>query len=440
MPNLKTEAICLFLIAFGIRLGFVLTLENRLYWPDEIAFDNIALGILNGEGYRADPFRANPVLPFFLAILYKLFGYSYIAPRIFQSFIGALTTCIVFAVSWRLFNRSVAFMAGLWVALYPPLIYVSGVFYVSCLETFLIAASVYLFHLSTQYKDSYYFIVLFLSGIALGIATLCRPLSLVLLPFAVGFVLLSREGNTVRRIVCALTLVIATFLTILPWTLRNYDVYGRVLLVSTGTGLFLWKGNNELAQGDTHDRYLEPGAGEVWTTRLRELAPDRRRELTQKYDDVRRELEKIDNIDQDRYLQKIALSFIVQYPVRSLELFARKIKNLYSPFTEVRPENEYTINKGERAAVSIIFYPTLLLGLFGAFLTLKEWRNYLVLYLPIVSLTVAYGVLTAATRFRIPVEPYIIIFAAHGTAVIWDFIAQFLCSRSSANNETTSQT
>jgi hypothetical protein len=65
-------AICLFLGAFVVRIGFILTLEDRLYWPDEVEFNNIALGLLNGEGYQSNPYRANPVLPFFLASVYHL--------------------------------------------------------------------------------------------------------------------------------------------------------------------------------------------------------------------------------------------------------------------------------------------------------------------------------------------------------------------------------
>jgi len=86
----------------------------------------------------------------------------------------------------------------------------------------------------------------------------------------------------------------------------------------------------------------------------------------------------------------------------------------------VRTENEDLVNKKIRAAFSFIFYPLLLLGLFGALATLKEWRKYLVLYLPIVSLTFSYALLGAASRFRIPFEPFILVFASHGVLILWD--------------------
>jgi hypothetical protein len=62
----------------------------------------------------------------------------------------------------------------------------------------------------------------------------------------------------------------------------------------------------------------------------------------------------------------------------------------------------------------------LLLALFGALAPLKEWRKYLVLYLPIVSLTSSYALLAPISRFRIPLEPFILVFASHGVLILWD--------------------
>src|SRR5262245_43087041 len=104
------------------------------------------------------------------------------------------------------------------------------------------------------------------------------------------------------------------------WTIRNYVLYKRVILVSTGGGSHLWKGNNELGVGNADDRYLEPGEGDVWTNRLNELEPSRRKMLTQRYDGVRRDLEALDEIEHDKYLDNLALIFIGQHSGRFWEL------------------------------------------------------------------------------------------------------------------------
>src|SRR5919106_5674457 len=96
VSNAKRQIIFLCVLAFIVRAGFVLTLEERLYWPDEREFNEIALDLLDGKGYQSSTFRANPILPFFLAASYKLFGQHYVAPRLIQSLIGALTVAMLF--------------------------------------------------------------------------------------------------------------------------------------------------------------------------------------------------------------------------------------------------------------------------------------------------------------------------------------------------------
>jgi 4-amino-4-deoxy-L-arabinose transferase-like glycosyltransferase len=414
-----SQAAGLFLLAFGARLAFVLTLEERLFWPDEMDFNAIAVGLLRGDGYQSDSFRANPVLPFFLTLIYKLFGYGYVAPRIVQSVLGALTACIVFALAKSLFSRHVALLAALGVALYPSLIYVSGFFYVSSLETFLLALSVYLLFLSSK-NDSFLFLLL--SGFVIGIAALCRPASLALLPFAVCFLLLAFTGSTLRKVMFALSLFSIVGLTIVPWTLRNYSVYKRVIPVSTGSGLFLWRGNNELARGDSDDRYLDPGAGSVWMSRLKELPPDQRESVLQAYAKVRHDLEGLDPASYDRYLLRLGLAYMANHPFRSIELFIYKVGTLYTAFTPLRAENKEIINSQKAFLFSLLFYPTLFLAAFGALYGIREWRKYFLIYSPIIALILGYGVLTTAARFRVPIEPYIIIFASYGAAVISDFL------------------
>jgi 4-amino-4-deoxy-L-arabinose transferase-like glycosyltransferase len=416
--NWKTQALGLFLLALGIRLAFVLTLEDRLYWPDEVEFNNVAMGLISGQGYQSDAFRGNPILPFFLAGSYKIFGYSYIPPRIFQCFIGSLTVLMMFTLARRLYGRWTSLLAGLALAVFPSLVYTAGVFYVDCLFTFLIVLTVYLLSVNPPSDGFRRMGLITVSGIALGITVLCRPIFLAYLPFTVLFILFSYGENWPRRIAYALVMASMAFLTIMPWTLRNYARYDRLLLVSTGSGLFLWRGNNELTRGDTNDRYLNPGAGAVWSARMQTLEPIQRSEVTRKYERVTRDLQVLDNVDQDRYLLKLATSFIVEHPAHSLVLFLRKLQTLYTPFTELRPEHANVFKDTQRHAFIMIFYPTLLFGSIGLLHGFSNWREHLPLLLAVISISVAYGITTAAARFRIPIEPFLILYAAQGAVLV----------------------
>jgi 4-amino-4-deoxy-L-arabinose transferase-like glycosyltransferase len=417
--NWKTQALGLFLLALGIRLAFVLTLEERLYWPDEIDFDNVAISLISGHGYQSDAFRGNPILPFLLAGSYKVFGHSYIPPRIIQSFIGSLTVLIMFILARRLHGPRVALLTGLGLVFFPSLVYTAGVFYVDCLFTFLIALTVYLLSVTPPSGEFRRIGLIGLSGIALGITVLCRPIFFAYVPFAVLLILFRYGENWRRRVAYVLVLAAMAFMTIIPWTVRNYAMYDRLLLVSTGTGLFLWRGNNELTRGDTDDRYLDPGAGQVWLSRLQSLPPSQRQQLSQKYDLVRRDLQRLDNIDKDTYLQKLAMSFIIENPARSIALFFQKIQTLYTPFTHVRPEHANIFNDLQRLSFLAIFFPTLVLSVIGFLHGLSSWREHLPLFLAVLSVSFAYALTTAAARFRIPIEPFLILYAAQGAVLVW---------------------
>ena len=82
------------------------------------------------------------------------------------------------------------------------------------------------------------------AGLLVGAAALVRSAALVYLPFA-GLWLAWRH-----RLSLALVLGIAAAIVILPWTLRNYLVHGRPILVAADGGVTFWTGNHPLASGE----------------------------------------------------------------------------------------------------------------------------------------------------------------------------------------------
>lgn len=96
-------------------------------------------------------------------------------------------------------------------------------------------------------------------GVALGLAILTRSLPLTVLP-AVGlwlaWVLRQSLGRHVAQrtrlaLLLASSFVVATLLTIAPWTLRNYQAYGAFIAVETGLSYNLWWFNEPREDEDT---------------------------------------------------------------------------------------------------------------------------------------------------------------------------------------------
>lgn len=64
--------------------------------------------------------------PFYLSLIYSIFGPHVIIPRIFKAFLSAFTCILIFRLSSRTFGESVGRMAGIMAALMPNLIIYCG--------------------------------------------------------------------------------------------------------------------------------------------------------------------------------------------------------------------------------------------------------------------------------------------------------------------------
>lgn len=65
-----------------------------------------------------------PVLyPYFLAIVYRVVGHSFLLARVIQALVGGLTACLTFYAGRRMFGRNVGAAAGLIVAGWAPLMF-----------------------------------------------------------------------------------------------------------------------------------------------------------------------------------------------------------------------------------------------------------------------------------------------------------------------------
>lgn len=107
-----------------------------------------------------------------------------------------------------------------------------------------------------------------IAGGLLGAAILVQP-SLQLLAPSMALLLVLALQPWWRGIVPGVLLVAGAALVIAPWTVRNHQVFGTVVVLSTNGGSNLYRANNPLATGGYTKR------GEVDLSALDELAQDR---------------------------------------------------------------------------------------------------------------------------------------------------------------------
>jgi len=241
------------ILAFGVRLAHVLFLEKSdpmfahpamdARWHVEWA-RALALGIAEGG-----PFFRAPLYPYFLSGLFKLFGMSFLIPRIVQVVIGTSGCLLTQELGKRLGGRGVGVVAGLTAALYGPLIYFDGEFLVETLFLPLIAASLLLtLHAresSMARRPAVHWWVL--AGFVTGLATIARPNMLIV---AIGMIAWIFWELAPGRRARAITAWLALFaLPVGAVTAYNASEGGGFVLVASQGGVNFWIGNNRIADG-----------------------------------------------------------------------------------------------------------------------------------------------------------------------------------------------
>jgi 4-amino-4-deoxy-L-arabinose transferase-like glycosyltransferase len=411
----KPWLLLVFVLALVARLVWIATLAPVLIWPDEEEFVLVARHLAAGDGYVSTSYRANPVLPTYLAAVFRVTGESYAAARAGQAVFGALTCVLIAATATRLLSARVGTLAGLLLAVYVPHIYLSGVFYAECIFTLLIALTV---HCAVGTVDDPRPRWLVATAVSFALAALTRPIFLAYLPALAAALAYAARGSGARRMALGVGLVVAVAIALLPWTLRNYLVLDRPVVVSSGFGTKLWQGNNEGAAGDADDRELYYDQ-DVWRERIAALPPAERAAVEARYRDAAARItalaaERNDiHHANDVVLGPLALEFIRTHPRRTVELFAQKLWTLFLPFSKTIVTNSDTTTL-KRTVAAASYLPILALAMLGVWSSAGRTRGLTVIYGLLVSIAGTYALLTACTRFRLPLDPYLVLFAAAG--------------------------
>lgn len=250
----KNRIIAIFALAVILRIAYVLCFPLHTAVGDAYQYDTIGWNIASGAGFSMipgipTPERA-PGFPFFLSVLYFIFGHSLLIATLAQATLGALTCLLLYDAAKRLFDEGTAMAASLLACFYPVLVVYTGLLLSETLFTFLLVLCLDLFVRSENGEKR---IWLILSGAALGLATLTRATT-ILFPAAIFIALfLSGAGRTLKK---SALVFLAFVLVILPWTMRNYAQFKVFLPVATGGSTCLFA-TGRMAEGGTYAQGFE---------------------------------------------------------------------------------------------------------------------------------------------------------------------------------------
>jgi len=243
-----------FLAIFAVALAFRITVLLQTAHTPFLQVSNIDSGSyqkwaheLVAHGWRPTRnFYQSPFYAYFLAALYRVFGDGPWAPRLAQILLGSLTPVLAYGIGTRLFNRRVAWIGALLVALYAPLVLEEVTL---SKTTPLIAVAVGGVAAYLRYGPGAHPGGLAVAGILTGLAVV--GIAQWLLPFVVLAAWLPwlAAGASERRPVAVAAFVGAALLVISPVVVWNSVHSGGLILTSGGSGLNLYEGNNERATG-----------------------------------------------------------------------------------------------------------------------------------------------------------------------------------------------
>jgi hypothetical protein len=173
--------------------------------------------------------------------------------------------------------------------------------------------------------------------------------------------------------------VVVIILLIAPWTLRNYRVYHRFLLLNSNAGYALFASNN-------------PNLGTDWRNEAVVVpVPD--------------ELAGQNEAELDRALAIRGIGIILADPKRYLRLTLDKSLE----YIRFWPSNDSSVISNLNRVLSFgLYLPFMFLGL-G--LSISRWRSFVSLYLFMVIHTGIHLLSWPSPRYRLPVDAVLMVFA-----------------------------
>ena len=382
------HVVALFLLALILRLAYLVEIRDTLYFHtlilDAEEYDYLAQALIEGDGWLAThgTYVHGPLYPALLALL-KLGGAELVATRLFQAVLGAFSCVLLYAIARRFFPAPTPLLTGLIAVGYWPFILYNGELLATTLTIF-IELLLVLQLVRCVDRSSYWSAAG--AGALLGLLIETRSNTLLLVPVALWWL----YHQTRTRLLVPFCLGLCAVLT--PFLVHNYLVQGTPLPFQGAWSFYM--GNNPAADGTPYARQ-----GIDWQ-RL-EILP---------YEADMAALP----ADRGRFYLSEGLDFIVDQPLSYLHLLYRKFRLFWHAFEiPVSVDIHFYEAHSHLSYLNVFGFGVVApLALVGLVWNWHRWRQYGLLYGFGLSYLVSGLLFTVCARYRLPVVPFLMLFAA----------------------------
>lgn len=400
---------------------YVILFASNEISGDSGSYNAYALSILEKSDWLVNPsFFGNsrePVYPLFLASIYLFFGKgNFFAVYILQIFISTLTIYIIYKLARSTIGEQKSILVLIWSGVYINYIRYSGLVLRETLVFFLLILFFYYFWLLIKYPLKKHILMTkgfwqFIFPLIILIHTDARYLFFI--PFLIIPLIYYLEAKKGLKYF-SWTLVIIGFL-LLPWTIRNYIAYDSIILVNTRT--------LDLREKIDRKGVFEKRLG----NNLFNLSTRTDVTISDNYptNDERLQIKKGLNpkFRSDEEISVIKAEILPDSTLFGRELYwfkefwrVARFKADYFPFPDARFQGAWSLK--HNISSILCFGMILPFAIIGFFVLYRE-KNKVLLFLtfPIVIQTFLHILQWGRDRYRIPIDAFIIIFAAYG--IFW---------------------
>ena len=389
----------LLLAALALRLGYLWEHRASPFFDapvvDAQTFLNQALA--SGPVWGGDePYWQPPLYIYLLKFVCWLLPASYfVGIRLVHVGLGVLSCLLVYALARHAFGEQVGRIAGVMAALCGSLLYFEGELLAVPVEVFLNLLLLYSLLLAWKRNRGRDWV---LAGLIAGLAALTRPTILLFIVVFCAWTLWHRRTSACRSL---FSFVVPIVLIILPVTYRNWTIEPDLVFISSNAGVNFYIGNNA-----DYERTVSLRPGMQWEATIAEATNS----------------EHGTSAAQSAFFFGKAFDYITTQPLDYLGLLGKKVFHFWSGPETKRNQDIYYARQHSRILslllwdwrVSIPFGLLGPLSLLGLGLSMRgEWtppiallRLYAIVY------TASVVLFFPAARYRMPVVPVLIAFAA----------------------------
>lgn len=423
LTNERYIIVSLFFLALVIRLLYFVNVYKlpafkELCYDSKI-FDGLAQEVIHNsiflKNYKV-PFEMSPGYTYFLALFSSIFKCKLSLVKIAQLLIGSLNCILIYFIGKKLFNKCVGIIAGIIASYYGIFIFFEGILMPEFLILFFNSLMILSLLKAKEKPTPKYW---FLGGICLGLSSITRPNILLFIPFILFWIYSLKELSKKERFKFSIYFCLAVAVMIMPVTIRNYMVGKDLVLITSSGGMNFYGGNNPASQGV----FVTSPEKFKCLINLEELST-RGIQISSKMNEHQR----------DKAVASLLLGKKVKPSKTSIFWFKQGLKNIIkAPFWWFTLEikklillfNSYEVQDGDipfsqmqrdsaLLRIPVFCYGAIFpLGIAGIILAFKERKKFNLIYFFILSYIISMLIFHIASRYRLPLVPFLIIFGAY---------------------------